>query len=65
MDETEETVNYGLVGYPVLQTADIILYKADTVPVGRDQVPHIELSREIARRFNNFFGDTFPEPRPS
>ena len=39
MDETEETVNYGLVGYPVLQTADIILYKADTVPVGRDQVP--------------------------
>ena len=63
MDETEETVNYGLVGYPVLQTADIILYKADTVPVGRDQVPHIELSREIARRFNNFFGDTFPEPQ--
>ena len=63
MDETEETVNSGLVGYPVLQTADIILYKADTVPVGRDQVPHIELSREIARRFNNFFGDTFPEPQ--
>ncbi len=63
MDETEETVNYGLVGYPVLQTADIILYKADTVPVGRDQIPHIELSREIARRFNNFFGDTFPEPQ--
>ena len=63
MDETEETVNYGLVGYPVLQTADIILYKADTVPVGRDQVPHIELSREIARRFNNFFGETFPEPQ--
>ena len=63
MDETEETVNYGLVGYPVLQTADIILYKADTVPMGRDQVPHIELSREIARRFNNFFGDTFPEPQ--
>ena len=63
MDETEETVNYGLVGYPVLQTADIILYKADTVPVGRDQVPHIELSREIVRRFNNFFGDTFPEPQ--
>ena len=63
MDETEETVNYGLVGYPVLQTADIILYKADTVPVGRDQVPHIELSREIARRFNNLFGETFPEPQ--
>jgi tryptophanyl-tRNA synthetase len=63
LDETEESVNYGLVGYPVLQTADIILYKADTVPVGQDQVPHIELSREIVRRFNNFFGETFPEPQ--
>ncbi len=63
MDETEETVNYGLVGYPVLQTADIILYKADTVPVGRDQVPHLELAREIVRRFNNLYGDTFPEPQ--
>ena len=63
MDETEDSVNYGLVGYPVLQTADIILYKADTVPVGQDQVPHIELSREIVRRFNNMFGDTFPEPQ--
>ena len=63
MHETEETVNYGLVGYPVLQTADIILYKADTVPVGQDQVPHIELSREIVRRFNNMFGETFPEPQ--
>ena len=63
MDETEETVNYGLVGYPVLQTADIILYKADTVPVGQDQVPHLELAREIVRRFNNTFGDTFPEPQ--
>ena len=63
MDQTEENVNYGLVGYPVLQTADIILYKADTVPVGRDQVPHLELAREIVRRFNNRFGDTFPEPQ--
>jgi len=63
MDETEESVNYGLVGYPVLQTADIILYKADTVPVGQDQVPHIELSREIVRRFNNRYGVTFPEPQ--
>ena len=63
MHETEETVNYGLVGYPVLQTADIILYKADTVPVGQDQVPHIELSREIVRRFNTLFGETFPEPQ--
>jgi len=63
MDETEESVNYGLVGYPVLQTADIILYKADTVPVGQDQLPHLELAREIVRRFNNRFGDTFPEPK--
>jgi tryptophanyl-tRNA synthetase len=63
MRETEESVNYGLVGYPVLQTADIILYRADTVPVGRDQVPHVELAREIVRRFNNMFGETFPEPQ--
>ena len=63
MHETEESVNYGLVGYPVLQTADIILYKADTVPVGQDQVPHLELAREIVRRFNNRFGETFPEPQ--
>jgi len=63
MDKTEESVNYGLVGYPVLQTADIILYKADTVPVGRDQVPHLELAREIVRRFNNHYGETFPEPQ--
>ncbi len=58
-----DNVNYGLVGYPVLQTADIILYKAEVVPVGEDQLPHIELAREIARRFNNQFGDTFPEPQ--
>ena len=63
MDQTEESVNYGLVGYPVLQTADIILYKADTVPVGQDQVPHLELAREIVRRFNNQYGKTFPEPQ--
>ena len=62
MSETEESVNYGLVGYPVLQTADIILYKANAVPVGEDQVPHLELAREIVRRFNHMFGDTFPEP---
>ena len=63
MKANDETVNYGLVGYPVLQTADIILYKGDTVPVGEDQVPHVELSREIVRRFNKIFGDTFPEPK--
>jgi tryptophanyl-tRNA synthetase len=58
-----ENVNYGLVGYPVLMTADIVLYKAELVPVGEDQVPHLELAREIARRFNNLYGDTFPEPQ--
>ncbi len=52
----------GLLTYPVLQTADILVYKADDVPVGEDQLPHIELAREIARRFNQIFGETFPEP---
>jgi tryptophanyl-tRNA synthetase len=56
-------VNYGLVGYPVLMTADIILYKAEVVPVGEDQLPHLELTREIVRRFNSIFGPTFPEPQ--
>lgn len=55
-------VNYGLVGYPVLMTSDIVLYKAEAVPVGEDQLPHLELAREITRRFNNLFGNTFPEP---
>lgn len=58
-----DNVNYGLVGYPVLMTADIVLYKAEVVPVGEDQLPHLELAREITRRFNNLFGETFPEPR--
>jgi tryptophanyl-tRNA synthetase len=58
-----QNVNYGLVGYPVLMTADIVLYKAEVVPVGEDQLPHLELAREISRRFNSFFGDTFPEPQ--
>ena len=57
-----QNVNYGLVGYPVLMTADIVLYKAEAVPVGEDQLPHLELAREIARRFNYKFGHTFPEP---
>ena len=56
-------VNYGLVGYPVLMAADIMLYKANIVPVGEDQLPHLEMTREIARRFNYTFGDTFPEPQ--
>ena len=53
---------YGFLGYPVLQAADILMYKANYVPVGEDQVPHVELTREIARRFNNFYGAVFPEP---
>jgi len=53
---------YGFLGYPVLMAADIIIYKADGVPVGVDQVPHTEITREIARRFNNFYGKVFPEP---
>jgi len=57
-----EHVIYGHLGYPVLQTADILLYKGNAVPVGDDQVPHIEISREIARRFNNQYGEVFPEP---
>jgi tryptophanyl-tRNA synthetase len=57
-----DNVNYGLLGYPVLMTADIILYKAEVVPVGEDQMPHLELAREIVRRFNGRFGETFPEP---
>lgn len=59
-----ENVIYGHLGYPVLQTADILLYKGNYVPVGEDQVPHIEISREIARRFNNLYGEVFPEPEP-
>ena len=56
-------INYGLVGYSVLMTADTALYRADTIPVGEDQLPHLELAREIMRRFNHLFGKTFPEPR--
>ncbi len=55
---------YGFLGYPVLMTADIIMYKATRVPVGIDQVPHLELSREIVRKFNFHFGPVFPEPLP-
>ncbi|RKY85682.1 tryptophan--tRNA ligase [candidate division KSB1 bacterium] len=56
-------VNVGLFTYPVLQAADIILYKADVVPVGEDQFQHVELSRRIARKFNALYGKTFPEPQ--
>jgi len=53
---------FGFLGYPVLQAADIIMYKANGVPVGIDQVPHVEITREIARRFNYLYGEVFPEP---
>jgi len=54
---------YGFLGYPCLQAADILIYKAGFVPVGEDQLPHLELTREIARRFNYLFGEVFPEPQ--
>jgi tryptophanyl-tRNA synthetase len=59
-----DVLPYGLVGYPVLQAADILLPRADVVPVGRDNLSHIEITREIARRFNNLYGDVFREPDP-
>jgi len=59
-----QNVIYGHLGYPVLQSADILLYRGDAVPVGEDQVPHIEITREIARKFNNQYGNVFPEPEP-
>lgn len=62
--EDKDLNTYGFLGYPLLQTADIIVYRAGYVPVGEDQASHLELSREIVRRFNNFYGDVFPEPQP-
>jgi tryptophanyl-tRNA synthetase len=56
-----ESEPYGLLGYPVLQSADILLYRPFGVPVGKDQAPHLELSREIGRRFNHLYGEVFPE----
>jgi len=58
-----QNVNYGLVGYPVLMASDIVIYKAEAVPVGEDQLPHLELTREIVRRFNTIFGETLLEPK--
>ena len=60
--ENKDLSTFGFLGYPVLQAADIIMYKANGVPVGIDQVPHVEITREIARRFNFLYGDVFPEP---
>jgi tryptophanyl-tRNA synthetase len=54
---------YGFLGYPLLQAADILVYRAEAVPVGEDQLPHIEFCREVARRFNNLYGPVFPEPQ--
>jgi len=56
--------NLGFLGYPLLQTADVVMYDAQFVPVGDDQVPHLELSREVVRRFHNFYGEVFVEPQP-
>ena len=58
-----DDINHGLLTYPVLQAADIVIYKASLVPVGKDQAAHLELSREIVRAFNRHYGDTFPEPK--
>ena len=58
-----DDVNHGLLTYPVLQAADIVIYKATRVPVGKDQAAHLELSREIVRAFNHRYGETFPEPQ--
>lgn len=61
-EREKENVTAGLFNYPILQAADILVYKADAVPVGEDQAQHLEITREIARRFNGRFGDYFPEP---
>ncbi|MBW6440912.1 tryptophan--tRNA ligase [Patescibacteria group bacterium] len=61
--QQDKNINMGLLDYPVLQAADILMYKSSTVPVGQDQIQHVELTRKIARFFNNKFGETFPEPK--
>jgi tryptophanyl-tRNA synthetase len=61
--ENKDLATYGFLGYPVLQTVDIIIYRGDFVPVGEDQASHLEISREIARRFNHLYGKVFPEPQ--
>ncbi len=61
----KDIATYGFLGYPTLQAADILIYKADFVPVGEDQIPHLEITRELARRFNYIYGkEVFPEPQP-
>lgn len=61
--DNKDLATYGFLGYPVLQTVDITVYRAHYVPVGEDQASHLEISREIARRFNGYYGETFPEPQ--
>lgn len=61
--ESKDINTFGFLGYPVLQAADILIMQSDFVPVGEDQLPHLELTREIARRFNFLYGDCFPEPQ--
>jgi tryptophanyl-tRNA synthetase len=63
IQQQPDDVNHGLLTYPVLQAADIVIYKASLVPVGRDQAAHLEVSREIVRAFNRRYGETFPEPQ--
>jgi tryptophanyl-tRNA synthetase len=64
-EEARDKVTYGLLGYPVLMTADILAFRADLVPVGKDQESHLEFARDIARRFNHLYGEEyFPEPQP-
>ncbi|MBI1961103.1 MAG: tryptophan--tRNA ligase [Parcubacteria group bacterium] len=63
-EQNKQNINAGLFTYPVLQAADVLLYKANLVPVGEDQVQHVELMRVIARKFNKAFGELFPEPKP-
>ncbi len=61
--EGRQIATHGFLGYPLLQAADILIYKADAVPVGQDQLPHLEFTRELARRFNHLYTDVFPEPQ--
>lgn len=57
-------ITYGHLGYPVLQAADILVYRAHVVPIGQDQLPHLEITRELARKFNATYGEVFPVPEP-
>lgn len=63
-NKNDDLATYGFLGYPVLQAADIIIYRSHLVPIGVDQLPHVELTREITRRFNYLYGDIFPVPEP-